>query len=192
MHYIWMSLYEHMQVHLSVNGLLASCLEGHPLFFENPSSYNGCSFVYRQSRPRITRSCPNTWELSWNISILRNISLVNYTITLDAEGSEKTLNIIGNSERVEGLTVVLPTLSLETQYTATITGIMTNGTSFTDSVVFYTEICGMYKCHNMQTYTEKCTCHSRTLISCAIPTAIIIIMHSSIVILQMSQALQLM
>ena len=155
-------LYEHTQVHLSVNGLLASCLEGHSLFFANPSPYNGCSFVYRQSRPRITHSCPNTWELSWNISILRNISLVNYTITLEAEGSEKMLNVTGNSERVEGLTVVLPTLSLETQYTATITGTMANGTSFNDSVVFYTEICGTCKCHNMQTYTERVLVTSNT------------------------------
>ena len=68
------------------------------------------------------------------------------------------LNVTGNSERAEELTVALPTLSFETQYTATITGTMANGTSFIDSVVFYTEICGTYKCHNMQTYTEKCTC----------------------------------
>ena len=57
------------------------------------------------------------------------------------------LNVTGNSELAEGLTVVLPTLSLETEYTAAITGTMADGTSFNDSVVFYTEICG--KCYNL-------------------------------------------
>ena len=140
-----MSIHQHTQVHLRVNGLLASCLEGNPLFFENPSPYDGCSFVYRHSRPRITRTCPNTWELSWNVSILRNISFVNYTIVLEAEGSERTLNVTGRSdEQAEGLAVTIP-VSLETEYTATITGVMANGTSVSDSVAFYTESCG--ECH---------------------------------------------
>ena len=134
----------HTQVHLRVNGLLASCLEGKPLFFENPSPYNGCSFVYRHSRPRVTHTCPSTWELSWNTSTLRNSSLVNYTITLEAEGSEKrTLNVSwGVDEQEEGLSLTLPILSMETEHTATITVVLADGTSFSDSVVFYTNSCG--------------------------------------------------
>jgi len=138
------TIHRHTQVHLRVNGLLASCLEGKPLFFENPSPYNGCSFVYRRSRPRVFRTCPSTWELSWNTSILRNSSLVNYTITLEAEGSEKrTLNVSwGADEQGEGLLLTLPIMTMETEHTATITAVLADGTSFSDSVVFYTNSCG--------------------------------------------------
>ena len=101
--------------------------------------------MYRHSRPRIGHTCPNTWELSWNISIIKNVAIVQYTITLEAEGSERmTLNVPGNVERVEGLTVTLPNVSMETEYMATITGITMNGASFPDSLVFYTESCGEY------------------------------------------------
>ena len=142
--YMYPTIHRHTQVHLLVNGLLASCLEGKPLFFENPSPYNGCSFVYRHSRPRVTHTCPSTWELSWNTSTLRNSSLVNYTITLEAEGSEKrTLNVSwGVDEQEEGLSLTLPILSMETEHTATITAVLADGTSFSDSVVFYTNSCG--------------------------------------------------
>ena len=134
-------LCHHTQVHLRVNGLLASCLEGTPLFFENPSPYIGCSFVYRHSRPRIIRTCPNTWELSWNTSFLGNSSLINYTITLEAAGSEsRTLNVTGQSN--EGLMVILPAMSLEAEHTVNITVIMADGTSLSDGVVFYTQPCG--------------------------------------------------
>ena len=49
-----------------------------------------------------------------------------------------------SDEQAEGLTVTIP-VSLETEYTATITGVMANGTSVSDSVAFYTESCG--ECH---------------------------------------------
>ena len=142
--YMYPTIHQHTQVHLRVNGLLASCLEGKPLFFENPSPYNGCSFVYRPSRPRVTHTCPSTWELSWNTSILRNSSLVNYTITLEAEGNEKrTLNVSWRmDEQEEGLTLILPIMSMEAEHTATITAVLADGTSFSDSVVFYTNSCG--------------------------------------------------
>ena len=141
--YMYSTIHRHTQVHLRVNGLLASCLEGKPLFFENPSPYNGCSFVYRRSRPRVTHTCPSTWELSWNTSILKNSSLVNYTITLEAEGSEKrTLNVSLGADEQEGLLLTLPIMSMEAEHTATITAVLADGTSFSDSVVFYTNSCG--------------------------------------------------
>ena len=133
------------QVHLRVNGLLASCLGGEPLYYASPSPYNGCSFMYRHSRPHITRTCPNTWELSWNISILENVAIALYTITLEAVGRERRiLNVAGNGEQIEGFTVTLTNVSMETEYTATITGITVNGEHVPDSVVFYTESCGEY------------------------------------------------
>ena len=100
--------------------------------------------MYRHSRPHVTHTCPSTWELSWNISILRNSSVVNHTITLEAERSEKwTLNVTGGMNgQEEGLTLTLPIMSMETEHTATITAVLANGTSFSDSVVFYTNSCG--------------------------------------------------
>ena len=83
------------------------------------------------------------WELSWNIAILKNVTIEHYTITLEAEGSGRIiLNVTGNGEQMEGLKVTLPNLPVETECKATITGVTMNGTSFLDSVVFYTESCG--------------------------------------------------
>ena len=70
--------------------------------------------------------------------------MVNYTITLEAEGSEKrTLNVTGGMNgQEEGLTLTLPIMSMETEHTATITAVLANDTSFSDGVVFYTNSCG--------------------------------------------------